>query len=38
MFESGVPGFTTAKGWDAVTGWGTPKADRLLPALIKSLS
>ncbi|HET8843353.1 MAG TPA: S53 family peptidase [Ktedonobacteraceae bacterium] len=28
-----VPGFNALKGWDAATGWGTPKADTLLPLL-----
>ena len=30
-----IPGYNTSNGWDAVTGWGTPKADKLLPALVE---
>jgi subtilase family serine protease len=30
---TGIPGFTAAKGWDAVTGLGTPNAAKLVPAL-----
>lgn len=30
-----VNGYTAQVGWDAVTGWGTPKAAALLPALIQ---
>jgi subtilase family serine protease len=29
-----IPGFSAAPGWDAVTGLGTPKADKLIPILI----
>lgn len=29
-----VKGFKATTGWDAVTGWGTPNAEKLLPALI----
>lgn len=32
--QSGIGGYSTAKGWDAVTGWGSPKAQTLIPALI----
>jgi subtilase family serine protease len=28
-----VPGFAATRGWDAATGLGTPKADRLVPIL-----
>jgi subtilase family serine protease len=28
-----IQGFSTQKGWDAVTGWGSPKAAGLLPML-----
>lgn len=34
LFLSGIAGYTVQPGWDAVTGWGTPKADELLPLLI----
>ncbi len=34
LFSSGVVGYTVRQGWDAVTGWGTPQADNLLPALV----
>ncbi len=30
---SGVPGYPVTPGWDAVTGWGTPKGVELLHAL-----
>jgi subtilase family serine protease len=30
---SNVPGFTAKRGWDAATGIGTPRADRLIPLL-----
>jgi subtilase family serine protease len=29
-----VPGYQASTGWDLVTGWGSPRADTLLPALI----
>jgi subtilase family serine protease len=29
-----IPGFKAGNGWDATTGVGTPKADRLIPALV----
>jgi subtilase family serine protease len=29
LVGSGIAGFTTAKKWDAVTGWGTPKTARV---------
>lgn len=29
-----IPGFEAKRGWDAATGLGSPKADKLLPALI----
>ncbi len=32
-----VQGFSAQPGWDAVTGWGTPLADHLLPDLINAL-
>lgn len=28
-----IPGFAATPGWDAATGFGTPKADRLVPLL-----
>jgi subtilase family serine protease len=30
-----VQGFSAGIGWDAVTGWGTPKLDSLIPAIAK---
>ena len=29
-----IPGFTAKRGWDAASGLGSPKADRLIPALV----
>ena len=29
-----IPGYTAAPGWDPVTGWGSPDAEKLLPDLI----
>ncbi|HEY7415331.1 MAG TPA: S53 family peptidase [Ktedonobacteraceae bacterium] len=37
LFSSGIAGYTVQQGWDAVTGWGTPKAGNLLPSLIACL-
>jgi hypothetical protein len=34
LFESGLAGYTVQRGWDAVTGWGTPRVDDLLLPLI----
>lgn len=34
LFLSGVAGYTVQRGWDAVTGWGSPRAADLLPLLI----
>lgn len=34
---SGVGGYSTSAGWDPVTGWGTPKVDRLIVLLILRL-
>jgi len=32
----GVPdGFAAVPGWDAATGWGSPKADTITPAIAK---
>ena len=31
--EPGFPGYTAGPGWDPTTGWGTPKANNLVPAL-----
>jgi subtilase family serine protease len=28
-----IPGFSAAPGWDLATGWGSPKANNLVPAL-----
>jgi subtilase family serine protease len=33
----GITGFEAGPGWDAVTGWGTPKADHLVPLLAAGL-
>jgi subtilase family serine protease len=30
-----VPGFNATKGWDPVTGWGTPIVSKLLPILVQ---
>ena len=30
-----IPGYAAKKGWDAATGWGSPIASRLLPALAR---
>ena len=32
-----VPGFSATKGWDAVTGLGTPNAANLVPDLVKAV-
>ncbi len=32
-----VKGYQAGPGWDAVTGWGAPQADHLLPSLIAAL-
>lgn len=32
-----VQGYPAVKGWDPVTGLGTPKADKLVPALVKAM-
>ncbi|TMB93159.1 MAG: protease [Chloroflexi bacterium] len=32
-----IPGFFARPGWDAVTGWGTPNAARLLPDLVAAV-
>jgi len=32
--QDGMTGFTAAAGWDATTGWGSPRASDLLPRLI----
>jgi subtilase family serine protease len=29
-----IPGFTAKRGWDAASGLGSPRADRLIPALV----
>jgi subtilase family serine protease len=29
-----IPGFNAGHGWDATTGLGSPKADKLIPALV----
>lgn len=31
-----IPGYTASAGWDLVTGWGSPNAEKLLPALVKA--
>ncbi|KAK5173191.1 uncharacterized protein LTR77_003313 [Saxophila tyrrhenica] len=33
--DDGKPGFTAVKGWDAVTGWGTPDFKKLKAAALK---
>jgi len=32
-----VPGYSAAKGWDPITGLGSPNAEKLLPDLIVAL-
>jgi len=32
-----VTGYDAEKGWDPVTGWGSPIADKLLPDLIATV-
>jgi subtilase family serine protease len=32
--EPGFPGYVAGPGWDPTTGWGTPKANNLVPALV----
>jgi subtilase family serine protease len=34
--DPSVPGYCASPGWDAVTGLGTPNAERLLPDLIEN--
>jgi subtilase family serine protease len=34
---AGVKGYSAGPGWDAVTGLGTPNAEKLLPDLIAAL-
>jgi subtilase family serine protease len=36
-FSEVIDGFNTRTGWDAVTGWGTPKASTLIPLLAASV-
>lgn len=36
LFSTGVAGYTVQRGWDAVTGWGSPKAVDFLPLLIRN--
>jgi subtilase family serine protease len=38
LITTGIPGFHTLKGWDPVTGWGSPIAARLLSLLPSFLS
>ncbi len=33
-----VQGFNAGTGWDAVTGWGTPDVDELVPLLVKQVT
>lgn len=33
-FSEVIPGYNTRKGWDPVTGWGTPRVSSLVPLLI----
>jgi subtilase family serine protease len=35
--EAGVKGYSAAPGWNPVTGWGSPKAETLIPDLIAAL-
>lgn len=37
LFSSSIAGDIAQSGWDAVTGWGTPRADILLPLLIANV-
>ena len=30
-----IKGYTAARGWDPVTGWGTPNAQALIPLLAR---
>ncbi len=30
-----IPGYSAHKGWDAATGWGTPKTSKLVPLLVE---
>ena len=32
-----ISGFSAARGWDPVTGWGTPNAAKLLPDLVRAI-
>ena len=32
-----IPGFSAVKGWDAVTGFGTPNAANLVPDLVAAV-
>lgn len=32
-----IPGYAAVAGWDPVTGWGSPDAEKLLPDLIKAM-
>ena len=34
MWESPLAGFATTTGYDATTGWGTPRADAFVAALV----
>jgi N-acetyl-beta-hexosaminidase len=33
LWETPVPGYPTTSGWDATTGFGTPKANKFVAAL-----
>jgi subtilase family serine protease len=35
---SSIPGYPASRGWDAVTGLGTPNAANLLPDLVQAAS
>jgi len=36
-FSEVIDGYNTRTGWDAVTGWGTPKASTLIPLLASTV-
>lgn len=34
MAGSGIPGYQTTPGYDATTGWGSPRGDEYVQALV----
>jgi hypothetical protein len=34
LWETAIPGYATTSGYDATTGWGTPKAPAFVAALL----